>query len=262
MADISKIKTIDGTEYNVKDAKARTAFVGATDSIAGTGGAVPAPTTSDYAKYLCGDGTWADAPRYGNTRVFYGTSDTAATTRQKDVSITGVTELITGDVFVITFTYAQTYNGGPRLKINDIAYKAIRRLTGTNAARYEWNDGETVIFLYNGSYFLIMNGGFATTTYYGRTKLVTSATSTSTATALTPASLNTYSQSMVSGAPVYDASATYAVGDRVRYSYNTWECTTAITEAEAWNAEHWDALPSIQEQIAPITNAQIDALFS
>ena len=33
-------------------------FGGASSTVAGTQGLVPAPTTSDYEKYLCGDGTW------------------------------------------------------------------------------------------------------------------------------------------------------------------------------------------------------------
>lgn len=35
------------------------AFGGATSSVAGSAGLVPAPTTSDVDKYLKGDGTWA-----------------------------------------------------------------------------------------------------------------------------------------------------------------------------------------------------------
>lgn len=38
------------------------AFTGATSSVAGSAGLVPAPTTSDPGKYLKGDGTWAALP--------------------------------------------------------------------------------------------------------------------------------------------------------------------------------------------------------
>lgn len=74
MADISKIVTLDGSEYNIKDATARTVMTGATSSIAGTSGLVPAPTTSDTTKFLRGDGTWADS----------GQSITVATNAQID----------------------------------------------------------------------------------------------------------------------------------------------------------------------------------
>ena len=196
----------------------------------------------------------------GNTRIWYGTSDTAAATREKAVTVSGLTALTAGDVFVVTFTNGQTYNGGPRLNVNGLGYKAIRRLTGTNAARYEWNDGETVIFLYNGTYFLIVNGGAADTTYYGRTRLNNGATSTSTKLALSLSGMNSFSENMVSGYPVYNAEATYAVGDMVRYNYSTWKCTTAITTAEAWTAAHWEQLPALQKQLKDFTVGEMKAL--
>ena len=63
MADISKIVTTDGTEYNIKDSVARTPMTGATSETDGTSGLVPAPTTSDAGKFLKGDGTWEDGGR-------------------------------------------------------------------------------------------------------------------------------------------------------------------------------------------------------
>lgn len=42
------------------------AFGGATSSVAGSAGLVPAPTTSDPDKYLKGDGTWANLPSANN----------------------------------------------------------------------------------------------------------------------------------------------------------------------------------------------------
>lgn len=41
-------------------------FGGATSSVAGSAGLVPAPTTSDPDKYLKGDGTWSDIPSANN----------------------------------------------------------------------------------------------------------------------------------------------------------------------------------------------------
>lgn len=47
--------TQDATEYASQDA-----FTGATADAAGAKGLVPAPAKTDVAKYLCGDGNWAD----------------------------------------------------------------------------------------------------------------------------------------------------------------------------------------------------------
>ena len=155
MADISKITLPNGDTYDIKDSVAR------------------------------------ENVDHGNARIFSADCSTAAATQRKDVTIAECTELIAGDVFVITFTNAQTYNGAPTMQINSLGAKNIRRLTGTNAGRYEWNNGEVVVFKWTGTYFVITTGGFATTTYYGRAKLYTGANSGSTSLALTPVSLYT-----------------------------------------------------------------------
>ena len=52
-------KLLDGTTGKIP-AERYTIMTGATSSVAGTVGAVPAPTTADVNKYLKGDGTWGD----------------------------------------------------------------------------------------------------------------------------------------------------------------------------------------------------------
>ena len=57
------------------------------------------------------------------------------------------------------------------------------------------------------------------------------------------ADLKTMDSNLVSSiAPAYDASSTYAVGEKVMYDGKLYECSTAITTAEAWNASHWSAI--------------------
>lgn len=190
----------------------------------------------------------------GNTRVWYGTCDTAEGTQEKAATVAGLTEYRAGDLFVITFSKYQNYNGTPTLNINSLGAKNIRRITGSNAGRYEWSAGESLVLLYDGTYFLICNGGFATTSLYGRTRLETSnAFSTSTNRALTPNSLTVIINGIVSGFPQYSASETYAVGAGVRQGSYQWRCKTPITAEEAWNEEHWEQLPTLQ--------AQMDGLF-
>lgn len=45
----------------------------------------------------------------------------------------------------------------------------------------------------------------------------------------------------------YDSTKTYAVGDMVVKDHTIYECTTAITAAEAWNSDHWTIVPVIVE---------------
>jgi hypothetical protein len=57
-------------------------------------------------------------------------------------------------------------------------------------------------------------------------------------------------------AGAYDATATYAVGDLCIYDGILYECTTAITTAEAWDATHWktsnfgDAVSDLNRQLS------------
>lgn len=44
---------------------------------------------------------------------------------------------------------------------------------------------------------------------------------------------------LASIAPIYDATATYALDDYVFYNRLLYRCTTAINTAEEWTAEHW-----------------------
>lgn len=119
--------------------------------------------------------------------VFYGTCATAAATAAKVVVCEEFTSdhLVEGTVINVKFTYAQTYNGAPTLNVQSTGAKNVKRVGTTNAARYEWLAGEVLQFVYDGEYWMLEDGGIATTTYYGATKLSSSTSSTSTALAAT-----------------------------------------------------------------------------
>lgn len=119
--------------------------------------------------------------------MFYGTCATAAATAAKAVVCEEFTadDLVEGAVVIVKFTNAQTYNGAPTLNVNSTGAKNIKRYGTTNAARYEWLAGEVLTFVYDGTYWIMSNGGIATTTYYGMTKLSSATNSTSAAVAAT-----------------------------------------------------------------------------
>ena len=212
MANLSKIMLPDNTTYDICDTTARAGIKG--------------------------------------ERIWYGTCATGASTQNKVVTTnSGDFALEVGSMVRVKFTNAFTYNGTSRLNVDGTGNVDIARVGTTETTRYYVSAGEVIDFVYDGTDFVMSRTGTATTTYYGLTKLATSAYSTSTSTALTPASLNNYSQYTVTGLPAYSASATYAVGDRVRYGNYMYECNTAITTAEAWTASHWTALDPLLEQI-------------
>lgn len=95
----------------------------------------------------------------GGETVWYGVCPTAAATQAKSAAISGITELYSGLSVRINFTYAQTYNGTPTLNINSLGAKTIKRNANKNAARYEWAAGEVLDLVYDGSSWIIVNGG-------------------------------------------------------------------------------------------------------
>lgn len=53
----------------------------------------------------------------------------------------------------------------------------------------------------------------------------------------------------------YDSTATYALGDLCKYNNVVYQCTTAISTAEAWNPDHWEAIISIFGAIFLVPNS-------
>lgn len=194
-------------------------------------------------------------------KYYIGTSATGASTRVKVVECEGFV-LEEGATISVQFTNAQTYNGYPYLNVNDTGNVAVQYKGGTAGIRYMWSAGEIIDFTYNGENWVCHGRALATTSYYGVTKLMTSAASDSQAYALTPRSLYYFANYSI--APYYSASKTYAVGDKVRYSYYIYECITAIDEPEAWTAAHWEQIDTLQEQIDAIntTIGNIDTILT
>lgn len=144
---------------------------------------------ADYAKFedLELNSRWINR----NAVPFYGTCSTAAGTQAKAVTCAEfiAADLAAGTLLTVKFDNAQSYNGSPTLNVNGTGAQSVYR-NGTNAGlRYMWLAGEVVQFVYDGSAWYVVDGGIATTTYYGVTKLSSSTSSTSTSLAATPSAV-------------------------------------------------------------------------
>ena len=190
---------------------------------------------------------------YDNRTDFYGTSTTAASTQTKVVTTSNDFALRTGVSIRVKFSNHSSSSSSPKLNVNSTGAISITSNGGTTLNKYAWANGEIVSFTYDGTYWIMEDGARADTTYWGYTRLQTSATSTSATYSLTPTSLNSLVQGMIEPYPVFSDSSTYAVGARVRYDFKAWECNTAITTAGSWNASKWTALDPIQTQIDSIS---------
>lgn len=182
----------------------------------------------------------------------YGTCPTAAATTAKVVTTkTGDFKLTTGAMVTVLFTNAQSASEASTLNVDGTGAKTIKANTSTNVQN-RWSAGETVTFVYDGTDYQIVHPILATDVYYGVTKLATTVESAGSNIALTPSAVNGNMYQIVTGLKPYSASSTYAVGDRVRYNGVMYQCTTAITTAEAWTASHWKQLQPILEQVDKI----------
>lgn len=176
--------------------------------------------------------------------VFYGTCSTASATVPKVVNCADFTQddLSEGTILFVKFTYLASGNF-PTLNVNNTGAVA------TTVAAKMWSNNETVAFIYSNNSWNMVESGLASTEIYGITKLHNSSTSSTNAMALVPAALNNVLTTMVAGASPYSTTATYAIGDYCRNGDYIYRCNTTIAGGEAWNASHWDLMPSLQDQL-------------
>lgn len=120
---------------------------------------------------------------------YYGTCTTAAATQAKAATVSSNFELATGSCVRILFSNAQTYNGTATLNVNSTGAKNIVSRGTSGVGQYGWNAGEVIDFCYNGTSWVRVDGGEASTTYWGITKLSSATNSTSASMAATPAAV-------------------------------------------------------------------------
>lgn len=122
-------------------------------------------------------------------KTWYGTCSTSGTDQTKNANISGFTsaDCVAGTRVIVKFSSAQLYNGTPRLSVNGIAQAYITYGNGF-AEYYEWNSGAVVAFVYDGTHWVIEDGGHASTSVFGKT-LLTNTVSSLSSVALTPYAL-------------------------------------------------------------------------
>ncbi len=185
--------TINGIDiqytYGDKSIKSLTLpiFKGATSTANGTSGLIPTPAKGKQDSYLRGDGTWATPTNtnttyalesmMGNTKlvpstgdpiitqnnIYYAECTTARNVVDKVVNCDGFV-LEQGALIAIRFTDMGTSNatsGNLTLNINNTGAKNIVPKAHNNILNYNWSsacyNNQTWIFIYNGTYFVMLN---------------------------------------------------------------------------------------------------------
>lgn len=120
----------------------------------------------------------------GGGGIPFGTCTTSGSVIAKVVECDEFTTLEKGAAIRVKFSYANTA-ASPTMNVNGTGAKSIKKYGTTASMDGMWYMGEVVDFVYDGSYWVMVDGGVATTSYYGATKLRNTIANDDT-TALTP----------------------------------------------------------------------------
>lgn len=123
----------------------------------------------------------ANAP--ASAGIAYATCSTASATAAKVAVCTGF-KLTTGAAVLVKFSNTNSA-ASPTLNVNSTGAKPIVAYGTTAIQAYAWKAGQAVMVVYNGTSWVALVQSWATTTYYGITKLSSSTSSTSTTLAAT-----------------------------------------------------------------------------
>lgn len=160
---------------------------------------------------------------YPIASTLFGTCQTPEDVAQKVVGIAEFDTLIAGVMVAVFFEQSNTAVN-PSLKVGTeeaaIIYTDGLRPVG-DAPATSWPANSIVLFVYDGTSWKIIN--------------TTRALRDETQEALTA----NLSKATSNFAPAYDNEATYGTGDLCVHNDLLYRCTTAISEAEAWDAGHW-----------------------
>lgn len=166
-------------------------------------------------------------------KTYYGTCSTGASTQMKEVTCPGFV-LVAGARIDVKFTNAQTFNASDSnplgLNVNNTGNKQVMRMGTTILPRYAWQAGEVVRFVYDGTRWVAQNNGIATTTYYGRTKLSNSVSSTSNSLSATPSAVK-QAYDLANGA---NTQATTNAGNIATNTSNITANTNKISELDQY----------------------------
>ena len=133
-------------------------------------------TAVDYIK---------NKPSIPARNLWYGTCPTAAGSTPKVVTTSsGDFMLATGNVLAVLFSHTNSVSSAS-LQVDGQTAKSAYPLDGTSNISNRWGSGELVIFVYDGTKFILNDQATASTTAYGITKLNSATNSTSTSEAAT-----------------------------------------------------------------------------
>lgn len=122
-------------------------------------------------------------------KVWYGTCTSSSYNNTKYVvnTDTGDFALVTGSILYVLFKYSSP--AGVTLNVDGTGEIQIKAYGTTDLVQGQWGLNEVVGFVYDGEVFRLIDGYLASTSYYGKTKLSSSTSSTAVNLAATPSAV-------------------------------------------------------------------------
>ena len=149
---------------------------------------VNVPTIINGDVIINGKLTNNDLELVGNTGVYYGTCSTTGNVETKVVECPTFAVLIAGASVRVKFDYGNSIISIPLLDVNGTGGKPIAKYGSYGDMEYAWRAGEVKDFVYDGQYWVMVDGGVATVNEWGRTMLSDTIIDDNTV-ALTPSAL-------------------------------------------------------------------------
>ena len=123
--------------------------------------------------------------------IWYGTCSTSASSSPKSITTASNDfSLTAGNMLVVLFSHTNSLSS-VSLQVDGGASKSAYAMDGTSDISNRWGSNEVVSFVYDGTKFVMLEQGLASTTQYGITKLNNTVTSTSTSEAATAKAVKT-----------------------------------------------------------------------
>lgn len=113
-----------------------------------------------------------------SSQIAFAQCSTDAATQLKVATSSSSFTLTAGTIVAVKFTNTNAYNM-PQLNVNNTGAKYIVSYANYIPAPYSWKPGQTVLFVYDGTFYVGIDQSTATTAYYGITKLYGGVDSTS-----------------------------------------------------------------------------------
>lgn len=122
-------------------------------------------------------------------KVWYGTCTSSSYNNTKYVvnTDTGDFALVTGNILYVLFKYSSP--AGVTLNVDGTGEIQIKAYGTTDLVQGQWGLNEVVGFVFDGEVFRLIDGYLASTSYYGKTKLSSSTSSTAVNLAATPSAV-------------------------------------------------------------------------